>query len=216
MDNQQPSTLEHRIRFLARNAKFGDGYLWKHPECRNWKGIWTSTTPELLEAKRQLAPNMFTTGVGTATVGKGNGRFANAKPLYRLASIVHPVFTAVALATKEELFPELSLWDFGLWYLDDGCCVIRKDYHTHGGHRFSISVGDCAETADRSALFHKCLQQLFGADYGRVVPNNSKATERNKTWYIPRHVAELILQEARKYNVLLHKFPQGEGSSTIP
>jgi hypothetical protein len=217
MDNQQPSTLEHRIRLLVRNAKFGDGTLWKHPECKNYKGVWTSTTPELLEVKRSIAPSIFTSGVRVATVGAGRGRYANARTLYRLASTVHPLFTEARLLQKEQLFQELTLEDLGLWYLDDGCCVIRRDYHTLRGHRFSISIGNCAETPERAALFGEHMHNLFGKKWGHVTANNnSRDTKRNKTWYIPRSAAEAILQEARKYNVLLHKFPQGEGSSTIP
>lgn len=216
MGNQQPSTLEHRIRLLARNAKFGDGCLWKHPECKNWKGVWTSTTEKLLEAKQLLAPEVFTSGVSPASVGKGTGRYTNSKQLYRLASIVHPTFTAIHDTSKETLFSELSLEDFGLWYLDDGCCVVRRDYHTNSSNRFSISIGNCAETPEREALFKEQLHRLFGSKFGRIQKNNSKATEQNKTWYIPRPVAEVILREAAKYNVLPNKFPQGEGSQAIP
>lgn len=42
MDNQQPSSLEERLYVLGINAVFGDGYLWKHPECQNYKVIYTS------------------------------------------------------------------------------------------------------------------------------------------------------------------------------
>jgi hypothetical protein len=216
MDNQQPSTLEERVRVLARNAVFGDGTLWKHPECTNWKGIWTSTTPELLEVKRELAPELFPSGVHHTTTGNSKGRFANAKELYRLASLVHPVFTAVRSVPKEELIRELTLKDFGLWYLDDGCCVQRKDYHTHNSYRVCLCVGDCGCTPERYEVFTRLLCSLFGEKYGRVVKNNSKATERNKTWYIPTPIANIILKEAAKYGVLPHKFPHGEGSQTIP
>ena len=191
------------ISFLARNAILGDGNLWKHPECVNFKAIWTSTTPELLEVKRSIAPELFQTGVRPATVGKG--RFANAKPLYRLASVVHPVFTVYKKKTKIEVLEELSLEDLGLWYLDDGCCVKRKD---GGSYRFSLSVGDCAATEKSQRTLERVLLQLVGENFGRVYKNNSRATERNKSWIMTKGAAQQVLVHAKAWGVLPHKFPR--------
>lgn len=203
MGNQQPSSSDP-INFLARNAVLGDGYLWKHPECKNYKGIWTSTTPELLELKRSMAPDIFTTGVRPATTGNGRGRFANAKPLYRLASVVHPVFTQHKELTKETLFDTLNVKDFALWYLDDGCCVKRND---SGGHRFTLSVGDCADTPEKKRHFEATLQRLFGDKFGRVYKNNSQSTEKNKVWIMTKQAAQTVLSVASVWKVLPRKFP---------
>lgn len=214
MGNQQPSTFEERLYFLARNAKFGDGYLWKHPESKNYKLIYTSTSKELLEAKYKIAPEIFTTGVVPATVGKGNGRYKNAKQMYRLASNVHPIFTEIAQMHKEELYPSLTVQDFGLWYLDDGCLIWRKE-KGRLYPRFVLSIGDCCETEEKEKKFTGRLIELFGEKYGRIVLNNSKATQKNKSWIIPKPIALQILEEAKKYGVLPHKFPHGEGSTAI-
>lgn len=205
MGNQQLSILEPTA-FLARNAVLGDGYLWKHPECKNYKAIWTSTTPELLEVKRAIAPELFKTGVMPASTGRSNGRFANAKQLYRLASTVNATFTAYKTRSKESLFAELTIVDFALWYLDDGCCVQRRDART--GHRFTLSIGDCAATPERRELFTSTLVSLFGEKYGRVYKNNSKAGNNNLVWIMTKDAAHTLLDVARGWGIMPHKFPR--------
>lgn len=204
MGNQQPSISEP-IAFLARNAVLGDGYLWKHPECTNFKAIWTSTTPDLLQVKRSICPILFPTGVRNATVGSGNGRYKNAKPLYRLASVVHPVFTAYKQRPKEELYVELEIEDFALWYLDDGCCVHRTDANSY---RFTLSIGDCASTPKRKELFERALVRLFGKNFGRVYKNNSRATQSNLVWIMTKDAAYAVHSVARVWNVMPNKFPR--------
>lgn len=215
MGNQHLSILEERIYFLAKNAVFGDGHLWKHPECNNYKVVYTSTTPELLEVKRKIAPKIFTTGVvKIRNLEKASGRFENAKQLYGLTSTVHPIFTKVKSLKKEELFKELTLEDFGLWYLDDGCVIRRSD--TKNSFRFFLCIGDCCSTRDKEQLFINQIHKLFGGKCGGIRPNNSKATENNKNWVISKPTALIILEEAKKYNVLHYKFPYDESSTTIP
>lgn len=204
MDNQQPSTLEGRIRFLAINAKFGDGQIWKHPETKNFKVIYTSTTPELLEVKRQIAPELFTTGVRAYSTKNHNGRYKNGKQMYRLASTVHPIITEVARIPKEQLVEELTLEHIGLWYLDDGSAVKRSDANSY---RISLAIGDLCNTGEKRQLFENKLKKLFGQDFGRVYKNNSKATENNKSWIIPKPIAVQIMDEARKYGIMEHKLP---------
>lgn len=204
MGDQQPSISEP-VAFLARNAALGDGCLWKHPECKNFKAIWTSTTPELLEVKYSICPGLFSTGVRPATTGKSRGRYANAKPLHRLASRVHPTLTAYKQRAKEELYEELELVDFALWYLDDGCCVRRTDANSY---RFTLSIGDCANTPKRRELFEQTLARLFGKNFGRVYKNNSKATQNNLVWVMTKDAAHAVHDVARTWNVMPHKFPR--------
>lgn len=204
MGNQQPSISEP-IAFLARNAVLGDGYLWRHPECKHFKAIWTSTTPDLLQVKYSICPSIFSTGVRATTVGEGRGRYKNAKPLYRLASVVHPSFTAYKQRPKEELYAELAVEDFALWYLDDGCCVRRNDSNSH---RFTLSIGDCASTPERRALFECALARLFGGNFGRVYKNNSRATQNNLVWIMTKGAAYVIHDVARCWGIMPNKFPR--------
>lgn len=210
MGNQQPSIKEAcrdtRIAFLARNAVIGDGSLWKHPECVNWKIVYTSTTPELLEAKRQIAPEIFSTGVREVDTRKHSGRYPNAKPLYRLASRVDPIITAVKHTPSSELYRRLGLEDFGLWYLDDGCAIRRTDTKSEC-YRYMICVGASCSTELLESAFRECLSRLFGAEYGRIAKNNSKATVRNKTWFMPHKIAAKVLDTARLFGVSMGKLP---------
>lgn len=214
MGNQQPSTLEERLWLLAKNARFGDGYLWKHPRGINYKVIFSSTTPELLVVKRSIAPEIF--GSGIRLVTNRQGIFENAKPLYQLASKVHPIFTQAATMPLADLVKMLTIEDLALWYLDDGTMIRRHEYKDREYYRFLLSIGAVCETPELEEAFRTRLTELFGAKYGRITKNNSKASERNKVWVIPKAVALPILEVAKQYGVLLHKFPPGEGSTTIP
>lgn len=219
MGNQQLSTFEERVEFLAVEARFGDGSLWKHPECRNSKIIYTSTSQELLEAKRLICPELFTTGVRFFEIKNAKGRFANAKPMYRLASVVHPIISTVKDLTSEDLIDRLTLDILGLWYLDDGCAARRTD--TKGEcYRFMLCVGALIPTKELELLFVGKLQDIFDMEsIGRVLINGTKGTERNKIWIIPHSIARLILQQAVKYKALSYKCPAsfllGKSSETI-
>lgn len=59
MENQQLSTNQEGLIKLARNAKLGDGCYWKHPECKNYKLIFTSTTAELLKVKLKFLKSLI-------------------------------------------------------------------------------------------------------------------------------------------------------------
>ena len=202
MDNQQQSTLDYNIRFLAKNAILGDGYLWKHPECNNYKIIYTSTSKELLEAKLAIAPSLFPSGVKFYETTHHKGRFPNGKPMYRLASITHPIFSEVNALGVDGVIDELTVEDVSLWYLDDGCLIKRKD---GGSYRVSISIGSCANTIERKDKLESKLRELFGDKFGYIQKNNSKATENNKTWYVPIKVAKEIMSYAIKYKALDYK-----------
>lgn len=216
MDNQQPSTLEERMYFLAMNAKFGDGTFWKHPECKDHKIIFTSTTPELLEVKMRILPEMFGTKPRILRKENHPGCYKNSKALYYLQSYTHPVFTYIHIVPKEQLISQLTKELFSLWYLDDGCCVKRKDALSPC-FRISLSVGNTCNTTLKEELFKEHLTFIFETSkIGQIVLNNSKASIDNKSWIIPKSIAYQILEGAKKYNILGHKFPYGKGSETIP
>ena len=202
MGNQQVSLLED-IKTLAKNAIFGDGNLWKHPECVNYKVCYTSTTKKILKAKIDICPSIFGSGVYLHRKGgKVTNYTDNAKPLYGLSSLVHPLFTEYKQKTKEDIIKELNIFDFALWYLDDGCAIRRTDGGK--GYRFYLCIGDSGNTQKRRDLLFEKFDELFGHiktrnnTLGRIVKNNSKTTENNKTWMIPKPIAKVIVKESRK------------------
>lgn len=217
MGNQQPSTLEERIFALIKNTKFGDGYFWRHPECKNYKMIHNSIDRELLKFKLSLVPEIFSSGIREKK--RYGGHFDNPKPIYEIATVSKDIITAYATVDKAEMFNYLTLYDFALWYLDDGGYVMRKE--TIKGRlylypRYYLCIGDCCSTEEREEKFKSMLVDLFGDKWGNIRLNNSKASEKNKTWYIPKPIALKILDVAKTFNVMQRKFPDGEGSTTIP
>lgn len=206
MGNKQLSNLKGNPIFrLALNSKFGDGTMWRHPECVNSKVVFTSTTSELLELKAKMYPEVFPTGVVEHNSKNQDGRYENAKKMYRLASIVHPIFTLVHDTPKEDLIEYLTIDDLAMWYLDDGCFIKRND---SGSYRFFLCIGDTCNTPEKEELFISHIQKLFGKEkVGGVRPNNSKATENNKSWIPVKDVAFRILEIATQYNTLQYKIP---------
>lgn len=214
MDNQQVSFMRE-LKVLALNAKFGDGYLWKHPECVNYKIIFTSTTKRLLKAKMNIYPEIFPSGVKSfRKAGIVKGVTDNAKELFILTSLVHPIFTEYKNKSKEELISELTIFNLGLWYLDDGCCIRRKPFYSY---RFFLCIGDTCNTAHLEELFFSKIQILFPNEkiYGTVKKNNSKATINNKNWVIPVPIAKKIMNEVKDFFIMPNKFPYEKTSETI-
>jgi len=218
MDNQQPSNLKG-IQILARNAKFGDGYFWKHPECVNYKVIFTSTDRELLKKKMNIVPKLFPSGVSLyRREGAITNYCSNSKALYRLASLVHPIFTTYATIDKSDVIQEMTLFDFALWYLDDGSYHVRPPK----GHRFMIHIGDSATGNYRHRIFMQQVRNVFGSiqtrsgSSGIVIKNNSKATKNNMTWKMPIPYGLRIIEELISFHIMPTKFPRVEGSETIP
>jgi hypothetical protein len=217
MDNQQPSDLG--IKTLLINAKVGDGYFWKHPECINYKMIFTSTDKELLKKKMNIYPSLFPSGVKLyREEGAITNYCTNSKALYRIASLTHPLCTEYALKAKEHVISEMTLFDFALWYLDDGSYLPRPPK----GHRFMIHIGDCATGNERHAIFMNKVQELFSNiptrsnSIGHVTKNNSKATKNNMTWKMPIPYGLKIIEIITPFYVMPKKFPKVEGSETIP
>lgn len=221
MDNQQRRDLGE-LRTLAKNAKIGDGYLWKHPECINSKVIYTSTDRGLLEAKKSLCPSVFPAGIGVQRKKNTSTNFGKTnKTLYRLTSIVHPLFTEYHEKSKMEVVMEFSLFDFALWYLDDGCCIERRDNKKKKPYyRFIICVGETA--TDNEDMFMKKVSDVFshiktrGNTVGRLTRNNSKATEKNKTWVIPVPIGKEIAKISTDFYFMQKRIPYVQRSETIP
>lgn len=209
MENQQLRSLNRRIMLIARNAYFGDGTLWKHPECSNYKVVYTSTTPELLEAKMTICPEIFSTGVKYQDMTKHSAnRYPNAKPLYRLASRVNPIITDIKNTPHSVLLESLTLEDFGLWYLDDGSTIPRTD-SDYGYYRSYLYIGKACNTDEYTNIFLSRISDLFKTDnVGTVKRHTPFTSDNNKVWNIPVSIAKTILIEASKYNVLKHKFPE--------
>lgn len=207
MDNQQPRPFEERLAIIARNAKFGDGYYWKHPECKNYKVIFTSTCKDLLEVKRAYLPELFTSGVKEIPLSNAAGRFANAKPLFRIASRTSEVFSRYKMISHMDLLSELGIEDLGLWYLDDGCTIARRDSE-YGYTRTSLCIGSiCQSDSDRNKFLTEMRRIFNCSTIGNVGYNTPDRSTNNMRWNIPTKVSEKILEEGAKHCVLKHKFP---------
>ena len=215
MGNQQPSFLKGKFRDIILNARFGDGAFWKHPESVYWKIIFTSVTPELLEAKIPLAPELFRTGVRLVRKANATHCKPNSKPLYHLQSLVHEDITQAKKINKEDLIPCLDYKLFGLWYLDDGGFIVRNDTKKYTP-RFYLCLGDVCETAEKEEIFREHITKLFGMDYGIIRYNGKVKSDKNKIWYMPHDIGFMFVKEARKILPDFYKYPQEKGSTTIP
>lgn len=188
----------------AKNLALGDGYFWKHPECKNYKGIWVSVNCDWLKKKSQIFSEIPTRLAVNRQAGAPNC-YPNAKTLYSLTTRVDPVFTEYAQKNKKDIISELTLLDLALWYLDDGCLIHRKE--KSGGYRFTLCVGDvigCEEILlDRVSFLTKIPK------VGRIYKNNSKASARNKTYYMTNAVGFIVAAEAMKFcpHSLARKLP---------
>jgi hypothetical protein len=217
MGDQQVNLLE-RMNTLAINAKLGDGHYWRHPECVNDKILFTSTDPGLLQAKVNLAPDLFPSGVKVIRkAGEVKGVTKNAKTLYVITSRVSPIFTQFRHMNILDILPRLTIRDFGLWYLDDGCCIYRNDHPNPGTYRFRLCIGRAGETQELCSCFMDKIASLFPNEHklGRVHLNNSKDSERNKTWAIPVKIARCIMDSIKDFYIIPHKFPYEKTPETI-
>lgn len=218
MDNQQRSSLEERIWQIALNAKFGDGcfYINKHQGYINAQVHFTSINIDWLEQKRKILPEYFTGKIQIARKANAKNCFANSKTLYKLQSRAYKTFTEVYHIPKSDLINSLTLKNLGMWYLDDGGCIIRNEKNKQKGKLYSGSVRYylCIGDTDEKLLKIK-LKSLFGKDIGHIRLNGSNATQQNKIWIIHQHVAEQIMKEAQQYNVMPKKFLYGKRSTTI-
>ena len=209
MGNQHPRFLTGKYRDIILNAKFGDGHLWKHPACKNYKLIFTSTTPELLEAKISLAPDLFRTGVRVVRKAGAKNCFKNAKTLYHIQSLAHEDISEAKFLSKTELIRFFTKKDFGLWYLDDGGFIVRNDANVYTP-RFYLCVGDVCETETGEKFLKKQIKELFGDDFGTIKFNGSKATIKNKIWNVPHRIGYSLVKEAKNILPSFHKYPMNK------
>lgn len=205
MGNQQPSTCAGLTSALV-NARLGDGYFWRHPECRNSKIVWTSIHKEWVEWKvANLLPPELRGSIHCRS-RKKDDTFPNAKPIFTASSKVHPLITEAHEAMSCQDALELaSINDLGIWFLDDGSAFRRKDGTS--SIRVSVSIGP--ELSLNFEEFLNWARGFFGTHPGRVYKNNSRASERNKTWYPTKPVAVQLLATARKIASpsLMYKVP---------
>jgi hypothetical protein len=210
MGNQQPRFLDGKLRDICINAMFGDGYYWKHPECKNWKVIFTSTNYDFLEIKMNMNPDVFPSNIKIHRKAGAKNCFANSKTLYGLQSLVNEDFTEASnfKGKKESLFQYLSLKDFGLWYLDDGGFMERTDSRKFTP-RFFLCVGDCCGTKKKEGMFKKQLNILFGENNGTILFNGSQngKSSKNKVWYPTIDVGYELVKQAKKLIKNCYKFP---------
>jgi len=175
------------------NTILGDAHFWKHPESRHHNIVWTSVHRSWLEWKQQnLLPEDVRLPIYVQRAAGSLGCFSNAKTLYAMKCRAVPeVDLGINWSVSEALQRADSL-DLAIWYLDDGCCVSRKD--TENSYRVTISVG--SSTAED--IFPQAMRLLGTSDLGRVYKNNSRASEKNKSWIIPKTAAVQILAVARR------------------
>lgn len=175
------------------NTVLGDGHFWQHPECKNKKIIWTSIHRNWLEWKLEnLLPKELRGSINLTRKTGAAHCYPNSKPLYQAASKIHPEITSASYWTASQTIKQMDRLDYGIWYLDDGCCVKRAD--SKCSFRVTIAVGSLKP----DELFPHAAN-LFGTEsLGRIYKNNSRATERNMSWIIPKPVAVQILHSARE------------------
>lgn len=209
MGNQQPRFLKGIYRDIILNAKFGDGHLWKHPECKNYKIIFTSVTPQLLESKIKMAPDLFRTGVRVVRKAGAKNCFKNSKTLYHLQSLVNEDVTEAKFIEKIDLVKHLKVIDFANWYLDDGGFIVRNDSKKYTP-RFYLCLGDVCETEEKESIFRERIEQIFGANYGSINLNGTAATSKNKIWYMPHSIGYALVEEAKKVLPNFYKYPENK------
>ena len=205
MGNQQPSTCVDLSEAVI-NVRLGDGHFWRHPECKNSKVIWSSICEDWVRWKQeQLLPASLRGSINVRS-RKKDRTYPNARPIWTAASLVHPDFTdAHEQLDCFEALTRLSDLGLGMWFLDDGCTVRRND---GGSLRVSISLGP-ELSSDPDFVLDWARDRFGTASTGRVAKNNSRASERNKVWIVPKPIAVQILMMARKIapSALLYKAP---------
>lgn len=177
------------------NAVLGDGHFWKHPESTNWNLVWTSIHRDwLLWKQKNLIPSTLRSRLTSARRAGAAGCYPNSKELYELKTHVDPRITESSSMTIEDALSKADLLDLAIWYIDDGCAVVRKD--TKGSYRIYLCVGPLTE-ADLFPHMERILG-MPGSSLGKVFRNNSRATEKNKSWVVPKTAAVQIMKAARE------------------
>jgi len=185
---------------LAKNAHCGDGSYWRHPECVNYKLVFTGINKDWLDYKGSL--------VGREAVlrRKANAAnaYANSKPLWSVTTLVDPVFTAYSAIPRADLLQALSFDDFVLWFLDDGTTCIRKGKAVKKlDYKYLLCIGDFISGlsgGEESFLSH--VSDIFNTDTrGSICKNNSKASQHNLVWNIPVKIGRKLVEAGRYLDV---------------
>ena len=207
MGNQQPSTYGSLTDAVV-NARLGDGHFWRHPECKNSKIIWSSIHEEWVRWKQGALLPPELRGSVHRRDRSADRSFPNAKPIWTATSRVHPLFTAAhQQLTCFDAVSMLSGRGVGMWYLDDGCAVLRTD-NTRKSYRVTLSLG--SELSSQPGFILAWAGDYFGtARPGSTGKNNSRASARNKIWRIPKPIAIQIFAQARSIapTSMLYKTP---------
>jgi len=207
MGNQQPSTYGSLTEAVV-NARLGDGHFWRHPECKNSKIVWSSVHEEWVRWKQKTLLPTELQGSVHRRDRSSDQTFSNAKPIWTATSKVHPLITAAhQQLTCFDAVSLLSDRDIGMWYLDDGCAVLRKD-NTRGSYKVTMSLGP--ELSSQPGFILAWAERYFGtARPGSTGKNNSRASDKNKIWRIPKPVAVQIFAHARRISPasMLYKTP---------
>lgn len=180
------------------NAFLGDGHFWRHPESVNSNIVWTSVHRSWLIWKQGafLKPFGIRSRITSVRKARAKGCFPNARELFELKSFAHPAITeAHDNWDRSKVLSLCDREDVAVWYIDDGSAILRRD-NDGRGYRIIICVGDL--TDDELFPFMEKLYGIPRRGLGRVYKNNSRATERNNSWIIPKPVAVQILAEARR------------------
>lgn len=176
------------------NAKLGDGTFWKHPECKNYKIVWSSIHQSWLETKKTLFQGLPFSPIYQRDRSRDTNVFRNAKPIFTLSTHADSEVTAFASMTKEAVLDLVTLRDLAVWFLDDGATIRRTDSNSY---RFILCVGNvvgCEEALLRA------VQRCTHVDHvGVLRKNNSKASIRNKSLILTKTAAYPILEEARTF-----------------
>jgi hypothetical protein len=176
------------------NATLGDGFFWKHPESKNWNLVWNSVHKDWLVWKQSnLIPTTIKSNIRIQRRAGAAGCFANSKTLYSLKTHASEEIWMGQGMTTADALEQADLLDLAVWYLDDGSAVRRKD--TRSSYRIYLCVGPLTETD----LFPH-MERILGLSQkglGRVFRNNSKASEKNKSWVLPKPAAVQVMKAAR-------------------
>ena len=177
------------------NALLGDGHIDRRPSRKQHGLIWMSTCREWLEWKQQnLIPTSLKSQIYIHREANSKSCFANSKTLYGLRTQYSNQINKYSSWSKQEALCASDLLDLAIWFLDDGCTISRRT-DSPGSYRVTLCVGDI--TADDLFPEASRILGLRPTSLGRVYKNNSRATERNKSWIMTKAAAVQIMREAR-------------------
>ena len=195
------------LKILARNAKVGDGCFWIHPESINYNLIFSGINKDWLQYKAVLGESHVTTIREAGDTRRGV--YNNAKTLFGTKINVHPIFKEYKYKSNMTVLKEMSDLEIAMWYLDDGCCIERRDNKKDNlpmSYRYFLCIGNfCKENPDteREFLDHMKIRfsKLVGNNIGNIKLNNSKASAKNKTWNMPVAIGRKLVQLAATLEV---------------